>query len=82
MEKRAALVEVNLLAPDPFDQDLHHELPIEEILKHAADRQLVSYRVLHKRSHLVLYRPDGSGAVARALGRLRLAAGRLRARAS
>jgi SAM-dependent methyltransferase len=82
MEQRAALVEVNLLAPDPFDQDLHHELPIEEILKHAANRQLVSYKLLHERSHLVLYRPDALSAVARAFGRLRLAAGRMRAGAS
>jgi SAM-dependent methyltransferase len=82
MEKRAALVEVNLLAPVPFDQDLHHELPIERLLKRAADRQLVSYKLLHERSHLVLYRPRASSAIGRSLGRVRLAAGRMRARAS
>jgi SAM-dependent methyltransferase len=82
MEKRAALVEVNLLAPDPFDQDLHHELPIDAILKHAADGQLVSYKLLHERSHLVLYRPEAPNALARAIGRMRLAAGRVRARAT
>jgi SAM-dependent methyltransferase len=80
MEKRAALVEVNLLAPDPFDQDLHHELPIKEILTHAAGLQLVAYKVLHGRSHLVLYRPARSSLAGRAVGRARLAAGRARAR--
>jgi SAM-dependent methyltransferase len=80
MEQRAALVEVNLLAPDPFDQDLHHDLPINDILNHAAGRRLVAYKLLHERSHLVLYRPERSGAVARALGRARLTAGRARAR--
>jgi hypothetical protein len=82
MEKRAALVEVNLLGPDPGDQDLHHELPIEEILARAARLQLVSYKLLHGRSHLVLYRPQPSGPGGRALGRARLAAGRVRARFS
>src|SRR5215212_10640001 len=81
MEQRAALVEVNLLAPVPFDQDLHHELPIDEILRHAADRQLVSYKLLYGRSHLVLYRPEASGPAGRFVGRARLAAGRMRARA-
>ena len=28
MERRAALVVVNLLEPEPWDQDLHHELPV------------------------------------------------------
>jgi len=79
MERRAALVEVNLLAPDPCDQDLHHELPIDEILAHAARRKLVSYRVLHGRSHLVLYRPEAGGPAGRLAGRARLAMGRLRA---
>ena len=80
MERRSALVEVNLLAPVPFDQDLHHELPIKEILSHAARRRLVSYRVLHGRSHLVLYRPEPSGPAGRVLGATRLALGRARAK--
>jgi hypothetical protein len=80
MEKRAALVEVNLLGPEPGDQDLHHELPIDDILARAARLQLVAYKVLHGRSHLVLYRPQHSGSVGRALGRARLVAGRARAR--
>jgi SAM-dependent methyltransferase len=79
MEKRAALVEVNLLGPEPGDQDLHHELPIEEILARAARLQLVSYKLLHGRSHLVLYRPEEARLAGRVRGRARLAAGRLRA---
>jgi SAM-dependent methyltransferase len=65
MEARAALVEVNVLAPVPFDQDLHHELPVRRLLAHAARRRLVAYRLLHGRSHLVLYRPEPAGALAR-----------------
>jgi len=79
MEQRAALVEVNLLGPEPGDQDLHHELPIQPILRHAARRRLVSYKLLHGRSHLVLYRPETSGPAGRVLGRARLALGRARA---
>ena len=80
MEQRAGLVEVNLLAPVPFDQDLHHELPIPELLKHAARRRLVSYRLLYCRSHLVVYRPDPATPLGRVLGLARIAAGRVRAR--
>lgn len=79
MEQRAALVEVNLLGPEPGDQDLHHELPIQQILRHAARRRLVAYKLLHGRSHLVLYRPQISGLAGRALGRARLALARARA---
>jgi SAM-dependent methyltransferase len=82
MEKRSALVEVNLLAPVPDDQDLHHDLPIEQILARAARLQLVSYKLLYGRSHLVLYRPRESGLAGRVRGRARLTAGRLRARFS
>jgi O-antigen/teichoic acid export membrane protein/SAM-dependent methyltransferase len=55
MERRAALVLVNLLEPEPGDQALHRELPIQRLLRHAADRGIVSYAVHHGRSHLVLY---------------------------
>ena len=65
MEQRAALVEVNFLAPVPGDQALHHDLPMRELLAHAARRRLVAYRVLHGRSHLVLYRSEPAGPVAR-----------------
>jgi len=80
MEQRAALVEVNLLNPEPDDQDLHHELPIRDILRHASRHRLVAYRFLYGRSHLVLYRPGESSPAGRLLGRARLAAGRVRAR--
>ena len=80
MEARARLVEVNLLEPIPNDQSLHHELPIGAILRHAAHRQLVAYRVLHGRSHLVLYRPRRGSLGARLRGRALLAAARTRAR--
>lgn len=79
MERRARLVEVNLLAPDPFDQDLHHELPIRAMLRHVTRQRLVAYRLLHGRSHLVLYRPERSTPLGRALGLARIAAGRARA---
>ncbi len=78
MERRAALVEVNLLEPEPDDQELHHELPIRALLLHAARHELVGYRVLHGRSHLVLYRPGRVNAARRVANLGQLAAGRLR----
>lgn len=80
LERRARLVEVNFLAPDPFDQDLHYELPIRALLGHVARRRLVSYRLLHGRSHLVLYRPGRATPPGRARGLARIAVGRARAR--
>ena len=55
MEKRAQTVMVNFLEPEPGDQALHHDLPVSELVDHAATRRLLSYKVLHGRSHLVLY---------------------------
>jgi SAM-dependent methyltransferase len=72
MEHRAGLVEVNLLEPEPDDQELHHELPIPALLRHAAQRRLVAYRVLHGRSHLVVYRPESARALGRSLNRARV----------
>jgi SAM-dependent methyltransferase len=80
LERRAELVEVNLLAPVPNDVDLHYDLPIRELLKHVLRRRLVSYRLLHGRSHLVLYRPEPVRPLGRVLGLARIAAGRVRAR--
>lgn len=77
MEERASLVEVNFLEPEPDDQDLHHVLPIEALLRHAADRRLRGYRLLHRRSHLVLYEPQLQPRAARLLNRTRITAGRL-----
>src|SRR3954447_25175180 len=55
LERLANLVVVNFLAPLPDEPDVHHELPIRELLDHAAHRRLRRYRVYHDRSHLVLY---------------------------
>jgi hypothetical protein len=82
MEKRAALVEVNLLEFGEHEQELHYELPIPEILRHAADHGLARYRVHYGSSHLVAYRTEPAGAARRALNRLKLAAGRARQRVS
>ena len=58
MEQRARLVVVNFLEPEPGDQDLHHDLPIRELLDYVARRRLRRYALLHRRSHLVLYEPQ------------------------
>jgi SAM-dependent methyltransferase len=72
MEQRATLVVVNLLEPEPDDQDLHHELPIRELLAHAARHRLRHYAVLHGRSHLVLYESAPASLPARVLNRARI----------
>jgi SAM-dependent methyltransferase len=77
MERRARLVEVNLLEEEPDDQEIHHELPIGALLRHAAQGRVRTYVVLHERSHLVLYEPRATGPAARAESLARLAAGRL-----
>jgi SAM-dependent methyltransferase len=74
MEQRAQLVVVNLLEPEPDDQDLHHELPIADLLAHAARHRLRHYAVLHGRSHLVLYDPAKASLPARVLNRARVRA--------
>ena len=79
MERRARIVCVNFLEPEPDDQDLHHELPIRELVDHAADRGLLHYAVLHRRSHLVLYESAPASAPRRAANRARVRATRLRA---
>lgn len=80
MERRARLVEVNFLEPEPDDQESHHELPIARLLEHVASHPLRHYAVLHGRSHLVLYDSRPASAPARLLNRARLLAGRLRRR--
>src|SRR2546429_420182 len=52
LERRAALVEVNLLEFEPNEQELHYEIPIPDVLRHAARAGLESYRVYHGSSHL------------------------------
>jgi SAM-dependent methyltransferase len=74
MEQRSKLVVVNLLEPEPGDQDLHHELPIRALLDHVARRRLRKYALLHGRSHLVLYEPEPASLPARLLHRVRMRA--------
>ncbi|TML05369.1 MAG: methyltransferase domain-containing protein [Actinobacteria bacterium] len=74
MEQRAELVVVNFLEPEPGDQDLHHELPIRELLDHVARRRLRHYALLHGRSHLVLYEPAQASLPAQLLHRVRMLA--------
>ena len=79
IERRAQVVEVNLLAPEADEQVLHHELPIPRLLSELSRRRILSYQVHGGRSHLVVYRSEEAGLGGR-LGNLRwLAAGRLRA---
>jgi hypothetical protein len=72
MERRARMVEVNFLEPEPDDQESHHELPIKALLGHVAERGLLHYAVLHERSHLVLYESEPVAAPKRALNRARV----------
>jgi SAM-dependent methyltransferase len=81
MERRARLIEVNFLEPEPGDQDLHHELPIKTLVDHAGLHRLRYYGVLHRRSHLVVYQSAPAGPADRLAGRARIAATRLRRRA-
>jgi hypothetical protein len=55
LERLSNLVVVNFLEPLPDEPDVHHELPIPQLVGHAAARRLRRYRVYYGRSHLVLY---------------------------
>ena len=78
LERLARVVIVNFLEPSPDEPDVHqHELPIPELLDHAAHRRLRRYRRYHDRSHLVVYESRPGNALA---GRARLAAGKIRSR--
>lgn len=72
LEQRARLVVVNFLAPVAGDQELHHDLPIDTLLAHVAERRLRHYALLYGRSHLVLYEPDRAGRLRRVLNRARM----------
>jgi SAM-dependent methyltransferase len=80
MEEQAALVLVNFLDPEPGETELHRELPVADLVRHAADRSLRSYSVHHGRSHVVLYGPEPARGPARLRSLAALARGRLRAR--
>jgi hypothetical protein len=77
LERRASVVMVNFLEPDPHDTHLHRPLPIPALLDHAASSGLLRYRRYHGRSHLVIYRTDRRPGVAeRVRGRTELFVGR------
>ena len=61
LERCARMVLVNFLEPVPGETELHHDLPVGELVRHASARRLLRYEVFHERSHLVLYdrRPGG-----------------------
>jgi SAM-dependent methyltransferase len=59
MESKASSVLVNLLEPEPGETALHHQLPIAALADRARRLGLLRYRVLHRRSHLLLYRSEG-----------------------
>src|SRR5206468_1375796 len=70
LEDRASLVLVNLLEFDQNEHDLHHRLPVEDLLAYVARRQLLSYQFLHGSSHVVAYRPQLVGPLQHARNRL------------
>lgn len=72
MERRAALVVVNFLEPEPGETELHRELPIAALLDHCARRKLRSYGFHHARSHLVAYEPGEASALRHFAARLRI----------
>lgn len=80
LEHLADIVVVNFLEPTPDDVHVHKPLPIAQLLDHAVRRGMISYRLMHGRSHLVAYRGAGSeaGPGARAIGRLRIVRDRFR----
>ena len=61
LEASARMVLVNFLDPVEGETELHHDLPVDDLVRHAAARRLLRYEVFHGRSHLVLYdrRPGG-----------------------
>jgi SAM-dependent methyltransferase len=85
LERRARLVAVNLLEPEPGDIDLHHDLPIAELRDHAARAgRIRAYRIYYERSHLLVYEPGldrRAGAAGRLRNRARIAAEGVRRRA-
>jgi SAM-dependent methyltransferase len=60
LEAQAALVLVNFLEPEPGETALHRALPVDALVAHAEAAGMRSYRVLHGRSHLVLYGSRGA----------------------
>jgi hypothetical protein len=72
MESRARLVEVNLLEPAGHDdQEIHHDLPLEDLVRHAASHRLLMYETFHGSSHLIVYKSWRFGPFSRGAGALR-----------
>lgn len=63
LERRAAIVVVNLLEEEEDDIHIHHPLPVRKILDRAQAKGLLYYRVYNERSHLVAYRSSANGRV-------------------
>ena len=81
MEAVADRVLVNVLETDETETPLHRALPVQDLLRHAADRRLLGYAIYHGRSHLLLYGSEPSRGIGRLVSRWRLALGRRRAEA-
>lgn len=76
LERRARVVELNLLEPAAGEPELHHRLPIGALLRHVARHRIFGYRFLYGRSHLVLYDASRVARLPRPLSCTRLLAGR------
>lgn len=76
MEASASRVLVNLLEVADDDRNVHHALPLVELLRHAIDNGLQYYSYHYGCSHLVLYQP-GAPARPSAVKRARRAVDRL-----
>jgi SAM-dependent methyltransferase len=76
MERAARLVCVNALETSPDETMLHRELPVREIVRHAAQRHLLRYSRFHDgRSHLLVYDGRPARGVARLVSAWRAARG-------
>ncbi|MDP9325521.1 MAG: glycosyltransferase [Candidatus Dormibacteraeota bacterium] len=56
LERRAAIVVVNLLEPRDGETQLHRALPIDALIEHAQRHDLLLHELFHGRSHLLAYR--------------------------
>ncbi len=61
MEATSSHVLVNLLEPEEGETALHRELPIPSLVSRARGLGLLHYRVMHRRSHLLLYLSQPGG---------------------
>jgi hypothetical protein len=74
VEQRARLVVVNYPEPEPGDQDLHHELPIRELLDHVAAPQVARVRAdgTPPFAPSCIYEPEPRAGLLRQLHRVRM----------